>query len=302
MSSLRTKVASIEIENPTILASGIMGETGASLLRMAKAGAGALVTKSIGLEPRKGYDNPTLVDCDWGYINAMGLPNPGINAFSEEMRIALEGGKPIIGSIFAASPSEFSELAVRMEEYGAAAVELNLSCPHASGYGMEVGIDPVAVRRILESVKGEVKIPVFAKLTPNTHYLVEVGKAVQEGGGDAVVAINTIKAMQICVETRKPVLSHRSGGLSGPALRAVGVRCVYELYSELEIPVIGVGGIEDWRSAVEYIMAGASAVQIGSAIGRVGLDVFKEITDGISSFMSREGFNNVIEMVGIAHE
>ena len=302
MTSLKVVLAGIELNNPTMLASGIMGETGGSLLAMAKGGAGALVTKSIGSVPRQGHKNPTLVELEHGYMNAMGLPNPGIEAFGEEMVEALKGDVPIIGSVFGSSAEEFASLAKKMEEYGARAVELNLSCPHAKGYGMEMGVDPEIVAGIIKAVKCEVNVPVFAKLTPNTHRLIDVAISAEEAGADAIVAINTLKAMRIDVDVRRPVLSNRYGGLSGPAIRAVGVRCIYELYESLKIPVIGVGGVEDWRSALEYIMAGAVAVQIGSGVGRKGSSVFGDVCSGISGYMSENGFKNVSQLVGVAHE
>jgi len=302
MSSLNVCVAGIEMSNPLMLASGIMGETAGSLLRIAASGAGAVVTKSIGMEPREGYPNPTLVELPFGYLNGMGLPNPGIEAFIDEL---LELGKadiPVIGSIFGSEPDEFALLAGKMEEAGASAVELNLSCPHARGYGMEVGVDPSAVRRIVERTSDEVDIPVLAKLTPNTHRLCEVALAVQEGGGDGVVAINTLKAMVISVEARAPVLSNKIGGLSGPAIKPVGVRCVWELYKTLDIPVIGVGGIESYIDVLEYIMAGATAVQIGSAVGRKGPEIFRKISKKIEEYLRQNGFKSIVELVGIAHE
>jgi dihydroorotate dehydrogenase (NAD+) catalytic subunit len=302
MPSLAVSIAGLSMQNPTMLASGIMGETGPSLAKMAKWGAGALVTKSIGIEPRKGYPNPTLVELPFGYLNCMGLPNPGIEDFGEEMFVATRAGIPIVGSIFGSNEDDFAMLSGRMEDYGASALELNLSCPHAEGYGMELGTDPDLIRGIVSSVKESVDIPVFTKLTPNTEKIVEVGMAVQDGNGDGVVAINTVKAMFINVEMRKPVLSNITGGLSGPAIRPIGVRCVYELYQALEIPIIGVGGIENWRDALEYVMAGANAVQIGSSLGRKGLDTFTEILGGIESYMSIYGFKSIMEMVGIAHE
>lgn len=302
MPSLAVSIAGLSMQNPTMLASGIMGETGPSLAKMAEWGAGALVTKSIGIEPRKGYPNPTLVELPFGYLNCMGLPNPGIEDFGEEMFVATRAGIPIVGSIFGSNEDDFAMLSGRMEDYGASALELNLSCPHAEGYGMELGTDPDLIRGIVSSVKESVDIPVFTKLTPNTEKIVEVGMAVQDGNGDGVVAINTVKAMFINVEMRKPVLSNITGGLSGPAIRPIGVRCVYELYQALEIPIIGVGGIENWRDALEYVMAGANAVQIGSSLGRKGLDTFTEILGGIESYMSIYGFKSIEEMVGIAHE
>ncbi|HIH76556.1 MAG TPA: dihydroorotate dehydrogenase [Methanomassiliicoccales archaeon] len=302
MTSLKVVLAGVEMENPTMLASGIMGETGGSLLAMAKGGAGALVTKSIGSVPRQGHKNPTLVELEYGYMNAMGLPNPGIEAFGDEMYEASKAGIPIVGSVFGSSAEEFASLARRMQEYGAEAVELNLSCPHAKGYGMEVGVDPEVVANIIKEVKQAVVIPVFAKLTPNTHKLIDVAKAAEDAGVDAIVAINTLKAMKIDVDARQPVLSNRYGGLSGPAVRGVGVRCVYELYEALKIPVIGVGGIEDWRSALEYMMAGAVAVQIGSGVGRNGPQVFGDICAGITSYMAQNNLRDITQLVGVAHD
>ena len=302
MSSLQVNVAGVHMNNPTMLASGMVGETGGSLLSVASAGAGALVTKSIGMEPRNGYGNPTLVELDNGYLNAMGLPGPGIEDFRIEMEGARKGNVPIIGSIFASNAKDFAFLSAKMEEYGASAVELNLSCPHAQGYGMEMGIDPEVVGTIVKECKGTVSIPVFAKLTPNTHRLVEVGRAVEKAGGDAVVAINTLKAIAISVEFRRPILSNRFGGLSGPAVKPVGLRCVFDLYDALEIPIIGVGGSENWRDAIEYIMAGASAVQVGSAIGRRGINVFSEITSGMAKYMEGESCGDIQGLVGVAHE
>lgn len=302
MTSLKVNLAGVEMENPTMLASGIMGETGGSLLAMAKGGAGALVTKSVGSVPRQGHKNPTLVELEYGYINAMGLPNPGIEAFNEEMYEASKAGIPIVGSVFGSSAEEFASLARRMQDYGAEAVELNLSCPHAKGYGMEMGVDPDVVANIIKEVKAAVVIPVFAKLTPNTHRLIDVARAAEDAGVDAIVAINTLKAMKIDVDARMPVLSNRYGGLSGPAVRGVGVRCVYELYEALKIPVIGVGGVEDWRSALEYIMAGAVAVQIGSGVGRVGAKVFGDVCSGMTAYMAENGFRDITQLVGVAHD
>jgi len=302
MTSLGIVLADMEMKNPTMLASGIMGETGGSLRAMAKGGAGALVTKSIGSEPRQGHKNPSLVELDDGYLNAMGLPNPGIEDFGEELKTALKADVPVIGSIFGSSPEEFTALAMKMELYGVQAVELNLSCPHAKGYGMEMGVDPDIVSGIIKAVRDAVSVPIFAKLTPNTHRLIDVAKAAESAGADGIVAINTLKAMKVDVDMRRPVLSNKYGGLSGPAVRAVGVRCVYELYENLKIPVIGVGGIEDWRSAMEYILAGAAAVQIGSGVGRRGAQVFGSICSGMEEYMSQNGYKNITQLVGVAHD
>lgn len=301
MVSLKTDIGSISLERPGIVASGIMDETGPSMVRMLRSGAGAVVTKSVGLEPNAGHANPCFTEVRGGYVNAMGLPNPGIELFKEEMDVAVPEGK-IVGSIYGTGPDDFSTLAGRMEDYGACAVELNLSCPHAKGYGMEVGTDPAMVKAIVSAVKSAVSIPVWAKLTPNTHILGDIGMAVQEAGGDAVVAINTLKAMVICPEMGRPLLSNKFGGLSGAAVKPVGVRAVYDLRTVLDIPIVGVGGIEDWRDAAEYIMAGASAFQVGSGIGTVGTDVFERINEGLAGFMEEYGYRSIADMTGVAHD
>jgi len=301
MKVLACNVGSLKLDNPAMVASGIMDETAGSIVRMFKAGAGAVVTKSIGSENNSGHGNPSFIELDVGYVNAMGLPNPGIDAFEEEMNIATKEGK-VIGSVYAKSPEEFAVLAGRMEDMKASAIELNLSCPHAKGYGMEMGTDPDIVFSIVSKVKDSVKIPVFAKLTPNTHRLVEIGAAVQKANGDAIVAINTLKAMVISPEAKRPVLSNKFGGLSGPAVKPVGVRAVYDLRSALDIPLIGVGGIRTWRDAAEYIMAGASAFQIGSAIGTDGVEVIKNINFGLEKFMKEYGYSSINKMTGAAHE
>lgn len=297
---LRTSVGSLVLDNPCILASGIMDETGEGMARILRSGAAAAVSKSVGTNPNPGHANPNFIEEEGFCLNAMGLPNPGIEEYAGEMRTAAACGK-VIGSVYASSPEEFADLAGRMEDYGACAVELNLSCPHAAGFGMEVGTDPLMVKRIVSAVKDAVSIPVWSKLTPNTHILKDIGKAVEDAGGDAIVAINTLRAMKIIPEFGRPFLSNRFGGLSGSAVRPVGVRAVYDLYSTVSIPIIGVGGICGYRDALEYIMAGAYAVQIGTAV-LSGTDIFRKVNGGLTDFMREYGYPTIGEMVGVAHE
>lgn len=298
---LETSVGKLRLERPGMVASGIMDETGPSMIRMLRSGAGAVVTKSIGSQPNPGHVNPTFTELKGGYINAMGLPNPGIELFGEEMRMAAKSGN-IVGSIYGSSAEEFASLAAKMEEYGAVAVELNLSCPHAKGYGMELGTDPDVVRSIVSSVRSSVSIPVWTKLTPNTHMIKDLAVAVQDAGGDAVVAINTVKAMVISPQFGKPILSNKFGGLSGPAIRSIGVRAVFDIKTAVDIPIIGVGGISDWKDAAQYLMAGASAFQIGSAVGTKGIGVFENVNKDLERFMKDYGYSSISDMVGVAHE
>jgi dihydroorotate dehydrogenase (NAD+) catalytic subunit len=302
MVDISTKVANLNLKNPTILASGILGETGETLLSVAREGCAACTTKSIGVEPKEGHLNPTFAETEHGILNAMGLPNPGIEEYKAELERALDAGIPIIGSIYGKDAAEFQVLAGKMQSYGASALELNLSCPHAKGYGAELGHEPKKIMWIVRAVKDSVDIPVYAKLSPNVSKISECAQAVERAEGDAVVAINTLSAMAINADFAMPVLANRTGGLSGPAIKPVGLRCVYEISSATELPIVGVGGILSGRDAVEYLMAGASAVQIGSGVHYKGKGIFKEVCNQIEEFMESHGYRSVTEMVGLAHK
>ncbi|MFQ5909326.1 MAG: dihydroorotate dehydrogenase [Thermoplasmata archaeon] len=302
MTDLSVEISGLTLKNPIMLASGILGETGSSLMRVARAGAGAVVTKSIGPEPREGYPNPTVVELEAGIINAVGLANPGIDAYLEEMEVARHGGVPVIGSVFGKNEGEMSEVARLMEEAGASAIELNLSCPHARNVGAELGRDPETVGSVVSVVKNCVRVPVFAKISPNVTDVVDAGLAVANSRGDGIVAINTVKAMAISPETGRPVLSNKIGGLSGPAIKPIGVRCVYELYENVDVPIIGVGGILTGKDALEYLMAGATAVQIGSAAYYRGIEVFGRVVNEIERFLDEYGYGSVKDVVGMAHD
>jgi dihydroorotate dehydrogenase (NAD+) catalytic subunit len=290
------------LKNPTILAAGIMGTTGASLIRVAHEGAGAVVTKSIGPQPKDGHSNPSMVKLDQGYLNAMGLPNPSYEAFLPELEKAKDkAGVPVIASIFGGNADEFRKVAESLIPGKPDAFELNVSCPHAMGYGASVGTDPAMVKAVTSAVCEIADVSVWVKLTPNVTDIVTIGKAAQEGGANAVVAINTVRGMAIDIHSGYPVLGNRFGGLSGDAVRPVAVKCVYDLYANLEIPIIGVGGISTWQHAVEMIMAGASAIQIGSGIYE-GLNVFSDISQGISRFLDEHDYAKIEDITGIAHE
>jgi dihydroorotate dehydrogenase (NAD+) catalytic subunit len=301
MADLSIYISGLKLKNPIILASGILGETGKTLERVLNSGAAAVTTKSIGLEPRSGHSNPTIVELDHGLLNAMGLPNPGIDEYQNELQYITSQNLIVIGSIFGKNAQEFSALAKAMEEIGVAALELNLSCPHASGYGSELGCDPKIVKDITKAVKDSVSIPVFVKLTPNTSDITLLGEAAYEGNCDALVAINTVKGMAISAELGRPVLSNRFGGYSGPGIKPIGLRCVYELAQKLpEMPIIGVGGIMTASDLVEYLMAGATAVQIGTAVYQEGIEGFNKINHDLEKFMDVHGYNSINDLIGLA--
>ncbi|MHA1238978.1 MAG: dihydroorotate dehydrogenase [Candidatus Odinarchaeia archaeon] len=295
---LECKLAGITFKSPVILASGILGTNGDIMLRVAKHGAGGAVLKSVSLTPKEGYINPTIVKLNESVINAMGLPNPGIDNFTTEIKKAKKSGIPIIVSIFGNSENEFAEVAIKAEMAGADIIELNVSCPQAK-VGL-IGQNAEATRRVTEAVKNAVKVPVFVKLTPNVTDIAEIASACEDAGADGITAINTVKAMAIDIDVFKPILSNKFGGLSGRSIKPIAVRCVYEIYEKVDIPIIGVGGIFDWRDAVEMMLAGASAVQIGTALIK-GVEIFNEINLGIKRYLSDKGFGSLSEIIGLAH-
>jgi dihydroorotate dehydrogenase (NAD+) catalytic subunit len=300
MVNIATKIAGIKLKNPTILASGILGEDAGSMQRIINCNAGAIVTKSIGVNARQGHPNPTVIELDFGILNAMGLPNPGITNFKEELYKLTQARTPIIGSIYAATATDFSALAETMEKCGVSSIELNLSCPHVKKFGLEIGCNSKLVKEITTLLKEQVSIPVFVKLSPNVTDIVEIAKAVEEGNADGIVAINTVKAMKIDLELQKPILSNKFGGYSGKAIKPIGIRCVYEIAKNVDIPIIGVGGITTGEDVIEYIMAGASAVQIGSGLYYRGLDIFNHICDEIEQFLKNHNYPNLSDLIGVA--
>jgi dihydroorotate dehydrogenase (NAD+) catalytic subunit len=303
MARISAQLGKLYMSSPLMLASGILGETGPSLLKAIKAGAGAVVTKSVGKAPRDGYPNPTFAEMNDGIINAIGLANPGIDEYLHELGSAVKGAKgvPIVGSIFGGEPEEFAQLSRAMEKGGAAAIEMNLGCPHAKGLGADIGSNPQFVKEFTAAVKAAVKIPVFVKITPNVTDITAIAQAVEDGGGDAVVAINTVRGMAIDADLARPVLSNKLGGLSGPAIKPVGLAAVWRIYDKIKIPIIGVGGIQSATDVAEYIMAGARAVQVGTAVWKDGVGVFGRINKDLEAFMKAHKYNSIADMVGVAH-
>lgn len=297
--NLKVKLGTIQLRNPTILASGILGLTGGSLRRVWRSGAGAVTTKSVGIEPREGYPGPRIVETPGGLLNAMGLPNPGVENIIEEIKTAKEAGATVIGSIFGGSKEEFETLTQKVEEAGADAVELNLSCPHAKTL-TAIGHDPDLTGK-MTGIGDTIEIPLWVKLPGNTHHsnLIQVAKSAEEAGAESLVLSNTFPAMAIDMEAQRPILGHETGGLSGPAIKPLGQRLVYEVHRKVKIPIVGAGGIRKPEDAIEYILAGASAVEIGTGIMQEGLEIFENVCDGIISFL--EG-KKMEEIIGRAHQ
>jgi len=299
--SLSTDLAGLQLRNPTMLASGFLGISQNVFNKIYRSGAGAVVSKSISIEPFEGYRNPTLVSLEeCSYINAVGLANPGAEAFSRE--IAFNKNVPIIVSLVGSSEDEFPPMIKKFDGLNILAYEINLSCPHVAKMGMEVGDDPEMVSTIVKKIKSNTHKPIIIKVGIGGIDVVKIAQVARDAGADAITAINTIRAMAINIETLMPVLSNRIGGLSGKSIKPVSIRCVYEISKNLGIPVIGCGGIFTWEDAVEFMLAGASAVQLGSVIGYKGVSAFSNITRGIKRYLERKGLKNATEIVGLAQK
>ena len=267
------------------------------MVRVIESGADVVVTKSIGPSPRKGHPGPVLTSSHGGLLNAVGLTNPGIDAFGDEMELLRRKKVPVVLSIFGNTIEEISEVAKKGEAMRPHAIELNLSCPHAEI--SQIAHDPEMTRKYVNAVKDAVDCPVFAKLTPNAADIVAVGKAAEEAGADAIVAINTVRGMKIDIYQMRPVLGNKVGGLSGAPIFPVAVRCVYDLSQALSIPIIGVGGVATWQDAVEMHLAGASAIQVGTALIE-GLDIFSKIKGGVNNYLKEMNYSKTSEIVGEA--
>ena len=299
---LEVEVAGLRLKSPVMNASGVLEWDVLQAKRLVDAGAGAVVLKSTTREPRRGYAWPRMVRVFGGFVNAVGLANPGAREASRLVRVIKEslGDTPVIASAAGSTIDEFVEVSALLEDGGADAVELNLSCPHFKGGGIELGQDPQLVYETVRSVAGSLKVPVIAKLGLSDRLVESASKAL-EAGAKALTLINSVKAMKIDVYTKKPVLSNKVGGLSGPAIHPIAVRAVYEVYRETKAEIIGVGGVRDWETAVELILAGARAVQVGAMIIEKGELIVTEILRGIEKYLWVEGIQSVRDLIGLAH-
>jgi dihydroorotate dehydrogenase (NAD+) catalytic subunit len=300
--SLEVFLGKLHLRNPTLLAAGVLGLTGASLKRVWGAGAGGVITKSVSTGSIEGYPGPRIVQVPCGLLNAIGLSNPGVKNILEEIKTAKEAGATVIASVFGENDEDFAAAASGLEKSGIDAVELNLSCPHA-GTLITIGCDPELTSGVVQAVKGSVRVPVWVKLPGNTHIpgLIKVAKSAENAGADGLTLINTLPAMALDIHARRAILGHGICGLSGPAIKPIALRLVHETRRAVEIPIMGSGGILAAEDAIEYFFAGASAIQIGTGTMYKGIEIFGKVNDGIRSFMEREGFEKVGEMVGLAH-
>ena len=306
--SLQTDLAGITLANPTVLASGVLGTTTASMKRVADLGAGAVTTKSITREPRTGHANPTVVTFEAGMMNAVGISNPGVDEVLEDMTDLPDVGAPVIASAAGTEVEDFCVVAEKLSQLPFAGIELALSCPHTPGFGSEAGqSSPETVAEIVAAVRRVTSLPLFAKLSPNEPRLGLAALAAVRAGANGITAVNTLgPGMLINIETATPVLAYTMGGVSGPALRPIAIRCVYDIYKCLashgeSAPIIGTGGVSTGRHAVEIMMAGATAVGVGSAVYYRGPEVFGSIVAEMGEWLDHNGYDSPARVVGRAH-
>ncbi len=303
-----TTLCGVRLPNPTVLSSGILGLSHEIMARVARAGAGGVTFKSCSLKPRPGYPNPTILDWGPGLINAVGLSNPGVEVMVEEIRAAKKSlaplGVPVIASIFAETIYDFGTIARFISEAEPHLIEVNISCPNIDDrYRQMFAADPYVVAQVTRRVKENTEIPILVKLSPNVTDVAKIARTAVEAGADGITAINSLgPGLILDVETCRPVLAHGTGGVSGPAMRPIAVRCVRDICRAVDVPVVAVGGVTSGRDVVEMILVGATAVGIGSAVHYRGMEVFREVCQELREYMARHGYADLEAFRGRAHD
>jgi dihydroorotate dehydrogenase (NAD+) catalytic subunit len=292
-------IAGIKLKNPVMTASGTFGygEEFAPLLDINRLGA--IITKGTSLKPMEGNFPPRTVETVGGLINSIGLQNVGVQAFlRDKLPFLRQFTTPVIVNIFGGTVREFGEVARRLDDIpGIAGLEVNISCPNVAKGGVLFGVDPKMAHHVVRTVRRATQRPIIVKLTPNVTDITLIAKAVEEAGADAISLINTLIAMAIDPQTRTPLLNNIIGGLSGPAIKPVALRLVWQAANAVEIPVIGIGGIMTPEDALEFIIVGARAVQVGMA-NFVNPTACIEIIDGIEAYLTENGFRQIGQLVG----
>jgi len=296
---LRVAIGNLELQNPVMTASGTFGYGREFVDFVHLQRLGAIVVKGISLTPRAGNPPPRVVETACGMLNAIGLENTGVERFiSEKMPYLADLGVPVIVNILGDSVEEYRRIAQRLSGVpGIGALEVNISCPNVKKGGVAFGADPLMAAAVTAAVKEESQTPVIVKLSPNVTDVTVVARAVEEAGADAVSLINTLIGMAIDLKSRRPRLANVIGGLSGPAIKPVALRMVYQVARVVRIPVIGIGGIATAEDAMEFLLAGASAVQVGTA-NFVNPRACEDVIDGISRYVGEQKLGSVRELIG----
>lgn len=296
---LRVKIGSLELANPVMTASGTFGYAREFEKLMNLHRLGAVIVKGISLSPRPGNPPPRIVETACGMLNAIGLQNVGVERFIAEKMPYLNGlSIPVIVNILGGTIEEYRQISERLSGVpGVAAIEVNISCPNVKEGGVAFGGDPRMAAAVTAAVKESCQVPVIVKLSPNVTDIGMMARAVEDGGADSVSLINTLIGMAINLKKKRPELANVIGGLSGPAIKPVALRMVFEVAQTVSIPVIGIGGIETAEDALEFLLAGATAVQIGTA-NFVNPRASEEVVEGIARYVREEKLHSIREMIG----
>jgi dihydroorotate dehydrogenase (NAD+) catalytic subunit len=296
---LAVRIGSLELRNPVLTASGTFGYARefASLVNLHRLGG--VIVKGISLLPRPGNPPPRIVETSCGMLNAIGLENVGVDRFIGEKMPYLRGiNTPVIVNILGESIDEYQRITAKLSEVdGVSAIEVNISCPNVKKGGIAFSADPEIAAAVTRAVKENTDLPVIVKLSPNVTDITLIARAVEQAGADAVSLINTLIGMAIDLKTKRPCLANIIGGLSGPAIKPVALRMVYQVARSVSIPVIGIGGIESAEDALEFMLAGATAVQIGTA-NFINPKASEEVVEGIAAYIVRENLQSVRDMIG----
>lgn len=290
--------AGIRLRNPVLTASGTFGYGTEFAPFLDLRCIGGFVAKSLTWAPRWGNPPPRIAETPSGMLNAISIENIGVEAFLEEKLPALPEGVVVIASCFGTEPDDYAKLAARLSESPrVAGIEINASCPHVKSGGIEFGQDPALLEALIRRVRAVTDRPLIAKLSPNVTRIADMAEVCQRAGADAITLINAVQAMEVDVETRRPVLANVLGGLSGPAIRPIALRMVWQVARAVDIPVCGVGGIATSDDAVKFLLCGATAVQVGT-VNYVNPMVAAEVAEGIADYAARHGFARVADLTG----
>ena len=295
---MRVDIGGIEIKNPVMTASGTFGyasefEDLVDLNRL-----GAIVVKGLSLEPSRGNPPPRIVETPCGMLNAIGLENVGLAAFvKEKLPFLRRLDTPIFVNVYGKSTKEYAELAARLEDIdGVSGIEVNISCPNVKSGGMAFGAYPESAAEVVRAIRKQTTKPMMVKLSPNVTDITEIAKSVETEGADSISLINTITGMAIDIETRRPKIANITGGLSGPAIKPVALRMVWQVVQTVNIPVVGIGGIMTAKDALEFLIAGAVAVQIGTA-NFINPHATTDVIDGIETFLMERNISDISDII-----
>lgn len=307
MANLEVNFCGVNFSNPLVLASGILGVTGASFARTVDKGAGGITTKSIWKHPHPGHKNPTMFGNEHYFMNAVGLSDAGIEkAISELGEYIPKRKAPLIVNIVGGKKSEFSDIAEAINELPEKPdfLEVNISCPNVEDeFGKPFACSLTDAAEVTKLVKSKTDIPIAVKLSPNVENIGSIAKAVEDAGADAITAINTVgPGMRWNIDMRTPILANKVGGVSGPAIFPIAVKCVYDIYKAVKIPIIATGGVCTGREALEIMMAGGTLVGVGTAIYYDGDDFWHKATDEMREWLDKEGIKNLSEIIGLFHK